>query len=157
MRQRINQYQAMPKNNNERDYLFYLLSKQEYSYAQLKQKLVQRNHISLTEIESLLQEFVDNNWQSDERCAELMIKSALYKHYGLLRIKQKIIYEKGIDVSIFEKVLNALDIDWFEQAQLCYEKKYHDKAQDLKEKQKRLQYLQRQGHSLSMALEIVSS
>ncbi|WHN64954.1 regulatory protein RecX [Cysteiniphilum sp. QT6929] len=147
----------MPKNNSERDYLFYLLSKQEYCYAQLKQKLIQRNHIPLTEIESLLQEFVDNQWQSDERCAELMIKSALYKHYGLLRIKQKLVYEKGIDITIFEKVLNELDVDWFEQAHLCYQKKYHDKAQDQKEKQKRLQYLQRQGHSLGVALEVVSS
>ncbi|MDA0910490.1 MAG: regulatory protein RecX [Proteobacteria bacterium] len=146
----------MPKNNSERDYLFYLLSKQEYSYAQLKQKLIQRNHIPLTEIESLLQEFVDNHWQSDERCAELMIKSALYKHYGLLRIKQKLVYEKGIDIIIFEKVLNELDVDWFEQAQLCYQKKYSDTAQDPKEKQKRVQYLQRQGHSLGVALEVVS-
>ncbi|WP_440682013.1 regulatory protein RecX [Cysteiniphilum halobium] len=147
----------MPKNNSERDYLFYLLSKQEYSYAQLKQKLIQRNHIRLHEIETVLQEFVANGWQSDERYAELMVKSALHKHYGLMRIKQKLVYEKGIDITTFEKVIDALDIDWSEQAQLCYQKKYNDQVQDPKEKQKRLQYLQRQGHNVSIAFEVVSS
>ena len=145
----------MPKIKLERDYLFYLLSKQEYSYAKLKQKLVQRKNLLEDEIETLLAEFVKNQWQSDERYTELMLDSCINKHYGFLRIQQKIVYEKGIDAALLEKTISKLEIDWFNEAQLCYQQKYHDKYTDLKEKQKRVQYLLRQGHGLSIALPVV--
>ncbi|WP_100550542.1 regulatory protein RecX [Caedibacter taeniospiralis] len=145
----------MQKSKNERDYLFYLLSKQEYSSAQLRRKLMLRNNLSLEEIDTLLAEFVENNWQSDERYAELVLRDCLSKHYGLLRIKQKLVYEKGIESAILEKMLAMLNIDWFEQAMLCYQRKYHDQPHDLKEKHKRIQYLLRQGHSLDITLKVI--
>ncbi|WP_395947072.1 regulatory protein RecX [Caedibacter taeniospiralis] len=114
-----------------------------------------RNNLSLEEMDALLAEFVKNHWQSDERYAELVLRDCLSKNYGLLRIKQKLVYEKGIESAILEKMLAMLNIDWFEQATLCYQRKYHDQPHDLNEKHKRIQYLLRQGHPLDIALKVI--
>ncbi len=144
----------MQKTNSERVYLLYLLAKQDYSYAQLKQKLKLRGNLSLEQIESLLDEFIQNGWQSDLRYAHMVVSSCLNKHYGLLRIQQKLIYEKGVDPATLGKVLSLLEIDWVKEARLCYRKKYHDQPiTDLKDKQKRIQYLLRQGYGLDLAVQ----
>ncbi|MBK2124688.1 regulatory protein RecX [Fangia hongkongensis] len=141
----------------ERNYLFFLLSKKEYSRFELKSKLKARNKLSHDEIEALLTEFSDQNWQSDRRLTEMLVASYLNKHYGKGRIIQKLVYEKQVDKVIVESVLSEQAIDWFHQASQCYENKYHSDIKDIKDKQKRIQYLLRQGHDYTTAVEVVGN
>ena len=139
-------------NKSERSYLFYLLSKQEYSKDQLRQKLLTRNNISSSDIDELIAEFSQEGWQSDQRYIKGLLSRCLAKYYGLARVKQKILYEKKMSKALLNAELNLLEVDWFELARACYLKKYVDKpVADHKDKQKRLQYLLRYGHTLEAA------
>ncbi|WP_162902147.1 regulatory protein RecX [Facilibium subflavum] len=111
---------------SERDYLFFLLSKQDYSKAQLQQKLLKRAKLTDVEIVQLLDEFAQKGWQSDQRFAEQLIRASLLKGYGEKRIIQKLVYEKQVDASLVERLLCTQEIDWTTQAKMCYQKKYHD-------------------------------
>ncbi len=139
-------------NKTEKNYLFYLLSKLEYSQQQLREKLLARNNISTTEIEQLLEEFADQGWQSDSRYIKGLLSKCLSKYYGLARIRQKVVYEKKMPQEVLDNALATLEVDWFELAKKCYLKKYADKPIiDEKDKYKRLQYLLRYGHTFEMA------
>jgi regulatory protein len=56
---------------------------------------------------------------------------------------------KGIDRSLLEKVIEELEVDWFELAQDAYNKKYSNTPADLeyKDKAKRVRYLMYRGFS----------
>lgn len=141
---------------NERDYLFFLLSKQEYSHAELKYKLKARRNLSNNEIDQLLDEFTEKGWQSDLRCAEAVIALAINKLRGKNWIIQKLVYKKKIDKTLVASTLESTNIDWLNQAHACYQKKYQDSAiNDLADQQKRIQYLLRQGFNYDLALTAI--
>ncbi|MDE5022971.1 regulatory protein RecX, partial [Francisella tularensis subsp. holarctica] len=59
--------------SKEKNYLLYLLANQDYSRKQLFDKLISRDNISLNDIKSLLDEFEQNKWLSDERFTYVFI------------------------------------------------------------------------------------
>jgi len=141
---------------NERNYLLFLLSKQEYAYAELKYKLKSRGHLCDDEIDQLLDEFSEKGWQSDVRCAESVIALAINKLRGKNWITQKLVYEKKIDKTLVASILESKNIDWLAQASACYQKKYHNSAINyLADQQKRIQYLLRQGFDYDVALKVI--
>ena len=81
--------------SKEKNYLLYLLAKQDYSRKQLSDKLHNRDNISSQQIESLLDEFEKNKWLSDERFANVFITSELTKLRGKKRIISTAVYQKG--------------------------------------------------------------
>ncbi|MED7788992.1 regulatory protein RecX [Francisella sp. 19X1-34] len=136
--------------SKEKNYLFYLLAKQDYSRKQLSDKLLSRDNISSQEIESLLDEFEKNKWLSDERFANVFITSELSKLRGRKRVINTAVYQKGLSQDLVISILDKQDVDWFELCQRCLYKKYKDiklLQSDFKLKQKAMNYLAYNGFS----------
>ncbi|QLE79135.1 regulatory protein RecX [Francisella sp. Scap27] len=130
--------------SKERNYLLYLLAKQEYSRKQLSDKLHLRENISPNEIDSLLDEFEKNKWLCDKRFAETFIRNEVNKFRGKKRITNSAIYQKGLSGELVNNTFDELEIDWFEQCSKCLNKKYKNTSlfqTDLKLKQKAMNYL----------------
>ncbi|AVC43366.1 RecX family transcriptional regulator [Francisella tularensis subsp. novicida] len=136
--------------SKEKNYLLYLLAKQDYSRKQLFDKLISRGNISLNEINSLLDEFEQNKWLSDERFADVFINSEIAKFRGKKRIINTAVYQKGLSLELVESCLDSQELDWVELCKQCLNKKYRDinKLQaDFKLKQKAMNYLIYNGFS----------
>ncbi|MED7819546.1 MULTISPECIES: regulatory protein RecX [unclassified Francisella] len=130
--------------SKEKNYLLYLLAKQDYSRKQLSDKLYNRDNISPQEIESLLDEFEKNKWLSDQRFANVFVGSELSKLRGKKRIINTAVYQKGLSQELVLSILDDQDVDWFELCKKCLQKKYKDIKQvrsDFKLKQKAMNYL----------------
>ncbi|KEI35058.1 regulatory protein RecX [Francisella sp. W12-1067] len=136
--------------SKERNYLLYLLAKQDYSRKQLFDKLNKRANISQEQIERLLDEFEQNNWLSDRRFVEVFVSSEINKLRGKKRIINIAAYQKGLSQELVENFLASLDIDWFDLCKKCLYKKYTDIEMlelDPKLKQKAINYLVYNGFS----------
>ena len=130
--------------SKERNYLLYILAKQDYSRHQLSTKLHKRKNITPKEINSLLNIFEKNKWLSDERFAEVFVESEVDKLRGKRRIINTAVYNKGLAKDLIDTVLENADIDWYELCKLCLLRKYRDISLlqgDIKLKQKAVSYL----------------
>lgn len=124
--------------------LLQLLCRREYSKAELRRKM-QEWQVEPADIESQLATLSANNQQSDERFAEMLVRSKANRGYGPLFIKQAA-QPHQLPSALLQELLTSDERDWYALARRCYEKKYGEtQATDVKEKQKRMAYLQRHG------------
>ena len=79
-----------------------ILSRREISRVELKRKLAPHAE-SEEELERVLAEFAERNWQSDERFVEAFVHSKSNR-YGSLRLKQSLA-AKGIDADTAREFL----------------------------------------------------
>ncbi|EOG0099294.1 recombination regulator RecX [Neisseria gonorrhoeae] len=118
-----------------------ILSRQEVSRIGLKRKLAPHAE-SEEELENVLNEFAERNWQSDLRYAEAYIRSKSRKH-GSLRLKQALA-QQGIDEETSRNLLPDRSSE--KQAAIAVlSKKFKHPAADLKEKQKQARFLAYRG------------
>lgn len=66
---------------------FYYLGRREQSQHELREKLLAKD-CDPDSVELLLQEFIDEGYQSDERMTSALIKEGIGKKYGTVRIYQ---------------------------------------------------------------------
>lgn len=118
-----------------------ILSRQEVSRVNLKRKLAPHAE-SEEELEKVLDEFAERNWQSDQRYAEAYIHSKSNR-YGTLRLKQALA-QQGIDADDCREFLPDRE-DELQTAISVLRKKFKQEAQDLKEKQKQARFLAYRG------------
>ena len=99
-------------------------------------------------IETLLNWCEEHNFINEQRYCEGFVRKHIFKGHGLKRIQSEAI-GKGIDRSLLERVVEELEIDWFELAQEAYNKKYSTTPANLeyKDKAKRVRYLMYRGFS----------
>ena len=130
-----------------KNYVLWLLGRQEYSRRELTQKLQQREATDEF-IENLLDWCEKHNFINEQRYCEGFVRKHIFKCHGLKRIQSEAM-SKGIDRALLEAVVDELEIDWFELAQEAYKKKYSTTPADLeyKEKAKRVRYLMYRGFS----------
>lgn len=127
-----------------KQYLFYLLSRRDYSQVELQRKLTERC-CPTDIISTLLTEFTENNWQSDQRFAFSLFKYKANSGYGVNYIQQ-LLKQHQISEDLNE-FANAAEIDWYEQLMACYQKKYNGKPiKDYQDKQKRFRFLYSRGY-----------
>jgi regulatory protein len=126
-----------------------LLSRREYSYAELEAKL-----LPFTEDEPLiyivLDWMVEQGYQSDKRFACMFVRSKGLSGYGPVKIRLDL-NQKGIKEHLIEHAFeeNKNEVIWPDEVDRLIEKKL--KAQDIadmKVKSKIMGYLQRRGFSL---------
>ena len=130
-----------------KNYVLWLLGRQEYSRRELTQKLQQREATDEF-IENLLDWCEKHNFINEQRYCEGFVRKHIFKCHGLKRIQSEAM-SKGIYRALLETVVDELEIDWFELAQEAYNKKYSTTPANLeyKEKAKRVRYLMYRGFS----------
>lgn len=136
-----------------RSYAFALLTRRDYSQAELITKLNQYA-IHPEEVEKLVEELAQNNYQSDQRVAELTLASQLRKGKGLQRIRQAL-KAKQLDAELITEELQ--EVDWLDQAyQLKLKKFGEDVATDPKIKAKQIRFLQYRGFDMGVIMKAIA-
>ncbi|EKU58978.1 regulatory protein RecX [Acinetobacter sp. WC-323] len=136
-----------------RSYAFALLTRRDYSQAELIAKLNQYA-INPEEVEKLVEELAQNNYQSDQRVAELTLASQLRKGKGLQRIKQAL-KAKQLDAELITEELQ--EVDWLDQAYQLKLKKFGEEvATDPKIKARQIRFLQYRGFDMSVVMKAIA-
>lgn len=136
-----------------RSYAFALLTRRDYSQAELIAKLNQYA-INPEEVEKLVEELAQNNYQSDQRVAELTLASQLRKGKGLQRIKQAL-KAKKLDAELITEELQ--EVDWLDQAYQLKLKKFGEEvATDPKIKARQIRFLQYRGFDMSVIMKAIA-
>lgn len=152
---------------------FYYLSKKELSRHELKTKLLAKDCDPMA-VDELLTEFAKKGYQSDERCATMMVREAVRKGRGVRYISEHL-KKAGLDIKDFggmdeliamsdvESVADGTildnddkddEIDWLKLAVEARCKKYGDTIpKDPKEKGRQLRFLQYRGFEMDVCFE----
>lgn len=126
------------------NYLLYLVSKREYSEAELRRKLHQKEY-DTEEIDGAIERAQAQNWQSDERFCSSFLRYRALQGYGPRRLRQEL-RQKGVKDWLITQELEKCEIDWFELAERVFEKK-RPSQWDIKAKQKMWRYMVSHGFS----------
>lgn len=128
-------------------YALMLLSRREYSKAELKQKLLRRfGPDARALIEATLERLSLDKYQSDERFTESFINSRLQRGYGLNRIKLEL-RQKGIGQEGINNMLADDTIQEQEQKQLerMWRKKFNAQPKNNQERYQQQCHLANKG------------
>ena len=130
-----------------------ILSRREISRAELKRKLAPYAD-GEEEIEKVLAEFAERQWQSDARYAEAYVHSKSRQH-GALRLKQALL-AKGVADELIQPLLPAPDAE--RQAAIAVlRKKFKQPAADLAVKQKQMRFLAYRGFDMEIIHAAIKS
>lgn len=127
-----------------------LLARREHSVRELTAKLDARG-VSASVAAAVISRLIAARLQSDSRFAELYLRQRSARGYGPLRIGVEL-RERGVEEALIaaqlRQTVEAGEIDWFERAAAAYAKKYGGRPiEDIKERAKRMRFLQYRGFS----------
>ncbi|EKU38767.1 MULTISPECIES: regulatory protein RecX [Acinetobacter] len=146
------QQRALLTGQRLRSYAFALLTRRDYSKAELTEKLT-RYAQNPEEVKQLVEELSEQNYQSDQRVAEQMLASQIRKGKGPIRIKQALKTKQIENDLIADDIQN---IDWIEQAYQLKVKKFGVEVEkDPKLKAKQIRFLQYRGFDLDVIIKAV--
>ena len=120
------------------------LARREHSLGELRTKL-RRRFPDEQQVETQLQKLVIEKLQSDERFAESYARMRAGRGYGPARVRQDM-REKGVSDVDIATAFEAAELDWDALAVQVLHKKFGSQAPaDLKEKAKRIRFMQYRG------------
>lgn len=123
-----------------------MLARREHSLGELRTKL-RRRFSDDQQVENQLQKLVTQKLQSDERFAESFARMRAGRGYGPARVRQDM-REKGLSDGDIARAFEAAEVDWAELAAQVLLKKFGvDAPADLKDKAKRIRFMQYRGFS----------
>ncbi|MCW8917789.1 MAG: recombination regulator RecX [Gammaproteobacteria bacterium] len=127
-----------------------LLARREHSARELLQKLAARG-ADVETAAAVLARLIHERLQSDARFTEAYLRQRSEKGYGPQRIQAEL-RERGVEEALIGAQLRQAveegEIDWFERAAAAYAKKYGGRPiEDMKERAKRMRFLQYRGFS----------
>lgn len=136
-----------------RSYAFAVLTRKEYSKAELIEKLALYAQ-DRDEVIKLVEDLAEQRYQSDQRVAETVLASQKRKGKGPARI-QLALKNKKIDQDLIADEMQ--EIDWTEQAYQLKLKKYGaEVTKDPKLKAKQIRFLQYRGFDLDTIFKAIS-
>lgn len=136
-----------------RSYAFAVLTRKEYSKAELIEKLA-TYAADREEVINLVEELSNNNYQSDQRVAEILLSSQKRKGKGPQRIKLAL-KNKKINSELIQEELK--EIDWADQAYQLKIKKFGSAVEkDPKLKAKQIRFLQYRGFDMDAIMKAIS-
>lgn len=130
-----------------------ILSRREVSRLELRRKLTPYAE-SEEEVEAVLDEFSERNWQSDERYTEAFVRSKSPKH-GRLRLQQALA-AVGVDEDLIRENLPDCEQELANACVVLY-KKFKAPAENAQEKQKQLRFLLYRGFDIDTAMQALRS
>lgn len=123
-----------------------MLARKELSSSDLLLKLTQKG-ASVALAQQVVQRCQSQGLQSDQRFADMLLRSCLHKGQGLLLVRQYF-RQHQLDPQLLSEALEQQQVDWFAQARASYLRKFADTVPgNEKEKLKRMAYLSRKGFS----------
>lgn len=136
-----------------RSYAFAVLTRKEYSKAELIEKLALYAD-NRDEVLELVDELSKENYQSDQRVAEIMLSSQKRKGKGPNQIKMKL-KNKKIDAALIADELK--ETDWIQQAYELKVKKYGTEVtKDPKIKAKQIRFLMYRGFEMDAIIKAIN-
>ncbi|CAM4266935.1 regulatory protein RecX [Acinetobacter pragensis] len=136
-----------------RSYAFAVLTRKEYSKAELIEKLALYAE-SRDEVITLVDELAAQHYQSDQRVAEIMLSSQKRKGKGPNRIKMAL-KTKKIDSGLIAEELK--ETDWVLQAYELKVRKYGTEVtKDPKIKAKQIRFLMYRGFEMDAIIKAIS-
>lgn len=139
-----------------RNAAFALLARREYSRSELERKLHQRCEEAEL-VQQVLDRFVADGYQSDERFARVLTRSRLGAGYGAMRIRQEL-RQKGVESALIEQVLEEESGDGYRQALESCRRRFGDQPPaDPKEYARRMRFLVNRGFSFDEAKRAIQA
>lgn len=141
------------KGSRLRSYAFAVLTRKEYAKAELIEKLALYAE-DRDEVLTLVDELSRENYQSDQRVADMMLSSQKRKGKGPNQIKMKL-KNKKVDTALIAEELK--ETDWAQQAYELKVKKYGvDVAKEPKLKAKQMRFLMYRGFEMDAIIKAIS-
>lgn len=121
-----------------------LLARREHSVQELRNKL-KRRFGDKSMIDEQLSRLATEHLQSDARFAESYARQRVSRGYGPVRLREEL-RERGVSEADVDVSIEELVIDWCALASDVLHKKYGATApQDIKEKARRVRFMQYRG------------
>ena len=135
-----------------RSYAFAVLTRREYSKVDLIDKLALYAQ-NREEVIELVEELARENYQSDQRFAEMLLRSQIRKGKGPNSVKMAL-RAKSIDKQLLDQDIK--EVDWYEQAYQLKVKKYGiEVTKDPKIKAKQIRFLQYRGFEMDAIMKAI--
>lgn len=149
---------------------FYYLSNRELSRHELRTKLLAKDCDPIA-VDALIEEFANKGYQSDERCAYMLIRESIRKGRGKIHIKDAlksahIALPYSLDELIERADIDSLtdgtaladtacdEVDWLKLAVEARTRKYGDTIPTTpKDKAKQLRFLQYRGFEIGVCFD----
>lgn len=121
-----------------------LLARREHSELELRHKLIGRSFTD-TIVDAVVMQLADEGLLSDQRFAEVYVRSRFERGYGPLRIRAEL-RERGISGDLTEQMLAGLSRRWVESAGRQRSKRFgHQLPADYRQRTKQMRFLQQRG------------
>lgn len=120
-----------------------LLARREHSRKELRRKLATGGH-DPEEVDAVLTRLDDRGLQSDERFAEVLVRSRIAQGHGPLRILAELRLH-GLDDAGASQALDAAEPDWTALATELYRRRFRGPASDQAERVRRARFLAGRG------------
>lgn len=119
-------------------------ARREHSRQEIRQKLLELGG-SPDVVEPLLEALIQRRLQSDERFAEVFVRSRAERGYGP-RVIEAELRGKGLPAELLEDALMASGYDWLAQAALVRQKRFgRTLPAEMREKARQMRFLQYRG------------
>ena len=132
------------------------LNRREYHRTELKAKLLTTKGGKTNDVEAVLDRLESEGILSDLRYIEAFVASRQAKLYGPIRIKMEL-QQKKLDTEIVNRILEAANMDWFNNARLCLRKKFPQPPVNNSELAKRQNFLWRRGYPEAMIRRLLTT
>jgi len=119
-----------------------LLARREHSKLELFQK-VSKKQFDTDLINENVDDFIERDWQSDQRYGEMLVRSRIAKCHGPVKIGREL-QQKGVSSNIIEQVINV-DVDWCVLAEVALKKRFSSYGENQNEVAKQYRFLLQRG------------
>ncbi len=119
-----------------------LLACREQSRLELFNKMHNKGFNSKL-INSNIEDFICQGWQSDSRYAGMIMRSRILKFHGPLKINNEL-KSKGVSSDIIQRCFQS-DIDWIALAKEALSKRFSHFPTNISERTKQYRFLQQRG------------
>lgn len=132
----------------------YLLARREHAAAELRDKLSQKGFSSQA-VEEALEQLREQNLQSDERYAEVFVRSRAQRGHGPVKIRNDL-RQREVAEHLIDDLIGDSDHDWLSLAHQQYQKKYRNTpVSNYNEWSKRARFLQSRGFTTSQIKTVI--
>ena len=130
-----------------------LLARREHSARELARKLKARG-VGEDEAAAAIGVVISEGWQSDERYAEMLVRTRIAHGYGPMRIEAEL-RVAGLPSDRIRAALDAAGVDWRVQAAEAHAKKFGAPPKTSVERAKHYRFLQGRGFDSSQIAAVL--